>query len=147
MDIAKRIAEIKAKKEQTEIRKQKHNNFVDRFVHSAGMKAAMLSTGLAMTAGSLNAQEMQALSQDKVQDKVGQTISNENLSCKIYLRVNEIGDNVSDYNQLFDYMNKRDIAGYYSDYDHIVCETFNVSDAKAYKIGNNRKYYRNNTVD
>ena len=139
MNISEKIAEIRAKKEQTEIRKQKHEKFVDRFVHSAGMKAAMLSTGLAMVASPLNAKEVQSLSQDRVSDTTEQTVSNEKLSCKVYLRVNEIGDDITDYQQLFDYMSKYNKAGYWPNYDHIVCETFHVSDAKAYKIGNKKK--------
>ena len=135
MNITQKIEFLREKRQATDERMKEHESFVEMFIHSVG-KAAVISTGFVSSA-QLNAKEIQTFSQDSFQDKI--EVVQEKPACPVYLRVNEIDSKVTGYQELSDFMHKHNKAAYYPNYDHIVCETFNISDENAYKIGNSRK--------
>lgn len=136
MNIKSHIAKIRSKIEATEIRKENHNKFVDDFIRSAGKGFITLAAGVALSS-EIDANAIEAYNQDVKSDNIENVKINESLSCPVLNRVYEITyescNRKHDVSQFVGHKNK---AAYYSQYSHIVCETFNLNDKEAYKIGN-----------
>lgn len=136
MTIKARINAIRRKKQETEARKENHSRFIDDFIRSAGKGAIALATGFALSTN-VDAKKLEIYSQDNTNDTTENVKTNETLLCPVLNRVYEI--TYESCNRKFDveqFVGHKNKAAYYKEYNHIVCETFSLSDTEAYKIGN-----------
>ncbi len=137
MNIKSHIEEIRRKKQKTELRKENHSRLIDDFMHSAGKGAVALAMGFALSTN-VDAKKIEAYSQDNTNDTTENVKSNESLSCPVLNRVYEITyESCSRKHDVEQFVGHKNQAAYYNYYNHIICETFNLSDKEAYKIGNN----------
>ena len=135
MDIKAYIEQIRRKKKDTEKRKANHDKFVENFIRSAGKKAIVLATGVALS-GNIDANATELHDQLPSENK-SEKLASTNLCCPVLNRVYDITyEECHVKHDVESFVSHKNKAGYYPNYDHIVCETFHLSDKEAYKIGN-----------
>ena len=123
MDLQEYLTKVRKKGTELEDRKVQHNKFVDTFFKAVGVGVCLSVNTNA------NAAEVVNYSQDNQNTQKVDTNVNTPLDCKVFNRVHEITyEKCNRKHDVENFTGRKNMAGYYPDYGHIVCETFKIED-------------------